>query len=106
MHIGILISSSSEEAISNALRFGLFALDKGDDVTIFLLGNGRRATQKAAAPNSIPEQVRAFTGGAGKVYISSTGIHPAILNTLPNVIVADLEMLYDLIEASEKLVTF
>jgi uncharacterized protein involved in oxidation of intracellular sulfur len=106
MQIGILINSSDDETVWNALRFGIFALEKGDTVTAFFLGKGVPASQKSAAPYNIPQQVQHFIGAAGKVYISRTGLHMHHLNASPQIIVAEMDTLYDLIEASEKIVTF
>ena len=43
--VGIVIYSNDPETVWNALRFGNFALDKGDDVKVFLIRRGVRVTR-------------------------------------------------------------
>jgi len=40
MKLGIIISQTDPETVWNAYRFGVYALEQGDSVKTFLLGQG------------------------------------------------------------------
>ncbi len=106
MKIGIVIYSGDSEAVWNAFRLANFALATGDAVTIFLLGKGVEFRSLDKGVFNITEQVQAFIKNNGKIMACGTcleihGLGPSELYS-----VARLNDLYDIVKASDRLVTF
>lgn len=65
MRILIIVSSNSPELKWNALRFANFALEQGDDVTVFLNGPAVDLIAGESAQFPLAEQARLFTLSEG-----------------------------------------
>ncbi len=65
MHVLITISSSEPEIKWNAVRFGNFLLEQGEDVTIFLNGPGVALTAGESEQYPIGQQAKVFSLNEG-----------------------------------------
>lgn len=65
MQILITLSSNDPEIKWNAVRYGNFLLEKGEDVTIFLNGSGVDLMEGNSAEFPIAEQAKVFTLSEG-----------------------------------------
>lgn len=106
MKIGIVISSNDAETVWNAFQLGNFALDKGDEVRVFLLGKGVECegldTECFMVSTAMQEMIarggridacgtclKLRNAGGGEVYALST-----------------MQDLYDLTRKSDRVLTF
>lgn len=60
MKLGIIIYSNEPETVWNAFRLGVFALNKQDQVKIFLLAKGVECESIDTAKFKVTEQIHAF----------------------------------------------
>jgi uncharacterized protein involved in oxidation of intracellular sulfur len=65
MQVLIVLSSDDPEIKWNAVRFGNFLLNEGDDVTIFLNGPGVDLIQGDSQQFPLAEQAKLFTLSEG-----------------------------------------
>lgn len=68
MQILITISSPEPEIKWNAVRFGNYLLEQGEDVTIFLNGPGVDLLKGDCAQYPIAEQAKVFTLNEGVLH--------------------------------------
>lgn len=68
MQVLITISSTDPEIKWNAVRFGNFLLEQGDDVTIFLNGPGVDLLQGDSEQYPIAQQAKVFTLNEGVLH--------------------------------------
>ncbi len=62
MNVLFIISSSDDETIYNAMRLANVAVQKGDDVSVFMLGKGVLFEQSSSDQFNVMEQVDQFEG--------------------------------------------
>ncbi len=106
MKIGVIISSNDAETIWNAFRFANFAIDKKDDVNIFLVGKGVEYESKSNEQFNIIEQAGKLLDLGGKIFAcgtclkqrNSTGSNLCPLSTMKD--------MYRIVTESDKILTF
>jgi len=66
MELGIIIYSNDPETTWSAFRLGIFSRKQGDNVTVFLLGEGMEVESLSRDKFDITGQIHSFldTGGA------------------------------------------
>ena len=57
-----IISTDDGEAISNAIRLANVAVNKGDEVSVFMLGKGVLYEKSSSEQFNVIEQVNQFQG--------------------------------------------
>lgn len=72
MKLGLVIYSTDAEAVWNAFRLGVFALEQGDQVEAFLLGKGVECERHAAEPFNVREIMQSFVDGGGRILACGT----------------------------------
>jgi len=107
MKLALILSSTQAEKNWNALRLANLAIKKGDDVSIFLLGEGVEYDKFSSEKFNIKSQVGAFLKSE-KASILACGTCMKLrqqegTDTCP---VGGLEDLYTLIEENDKLISF
>ena len=60
MILGIVIYSEDPETVWNAFRFGNFALKKGDNTKVFLMGKAVECESLNTDKFKVTEQIRSF----------------------------------------------
>ena len=62
MNVMFIITSDDGETICNAMRIANIAVDKGDEVSVFMLGKGELFEQRRNEEFNVLEQVSKFEG--------------------------------------------
>ena len=68
MKLGIILYSNDPETVFQAFRLGLYGLNQGDEVNVFLLAKGVECEDLDNEKFSITEQIRNFIDLGGKTY--------------------------------------
>jgi hypothetical protein len=68
MNIGIIIYSEDPEIVWNDFRFRNFALKKGDNTKVFLMGKGVEYESLNTNKINVTEQIRSFIDNGGKTF--------------------------------------
>lgn len=106
MKLGIVIYSVDAETVWNAFRLGVFALKKGDIVQVFLLAGGVECESIVSDKFKVAEQMQSFVSEGGKIHACGTCLkirHSEGSEICP---VSTMSDLYDIIQGSDKVVTF
>ena len=106
MKIGIVIYSTDAETIWNAFRFANFAIEKKDQVNIFLIGKGVEYESKSTEQFNIIEQVEKLLGLEGKIFACGTCLkqrNSAGSNLCP---LSTMKDMYRIVSESDKILTF
>ena len=106
MKLGIVISSNIAETNWNALRLANLALSKGDDVSIFLVGEGVEYEKNSSTQFDISKQVLKFLESNGKIIACSTCMMIRKQDSVKECPAGGLEDLYNLVADSDKVLTF
>ena len=107
MKLGIIISQTCPETNWNALRVANFAIKEGDEVKIFLVGEGVEYEQSGSEKFNIQDQVAEFLKSE-KAHILACGTclksrNQEDTNTCP---MSSMKDLYALVQESDKILTF
>lgn len=107
MKLAIILSTNNVEKNWNAFRLGNLALKKGDDVSVFLIGEGVEYEATSSDQFNIKDQVQKFlSSDKGKVLACETCMilrHQTESETCTAGGIADL---YNLISTFDKVITF
>ncbi len=105
MRIGIVVSSSDPETVWNVFRFANFSLDKGEDVSVFLLGKGVEAEKITHEKFNVREQMEKFAENGGRILACGTCLR--IRNVEAEICpISTMNDLYEIVKDSDKLLTF
>lgn len=106
MKLGIVISSNDAETIWNAFRLGNFALAKKDQISVFLLGKGVECESLDTDAFSITTQMEQLVNGGGQILACGTCLNLRKQESTEYCPISTLENLYQLIQESDKVLTF
>jgi uncharacterized protein involved in oxidation of intracellular sulfur len=106
MKVGIVIYSNDPETVWNAFRFGNFVLASGGSVRVFLIGKGVECHLYNTDKFKVTEQIEAFISGGGKIHACGTCLEIHQLKPPEIFTVATLKDLHDIVQGSDKVVTF
>ena len=106
MKIGIVVYSDDSETVWNAFRFGNFALAMGDEVKVFLMGKGVAADLLDTDKFKVTEQLQAFVNSGGKIFACGTCLEIHQLEASEIYTVSTLNGLYEIVEESDRIITF
>ena len=67
MKLGIIIYSTDAEAVWNAFRLGVFSIDQGDTVKVFLLAKGVECEKFNTDPFNVPAMMQTFANKGGEI---------------------------------------
>lgn len=106
MKLGVVIYSGDAETIWNAFRVANFSLAMGDQVSVFLIGQGVTFEFIGTVRFDASGQAREMLHSGGKLLACGTcleihGIKPAEIYR-----VATLKEIYDIVRESDKVLTF
>ena len=107
MKLAIIISTNNPETSWNALRLANFAIKQGDEVKIFLVGQGVEYEIGNSEKFNIQEQVKEFLLSA-KAQILACGTCLKLRRQEATITcpISTLKDLYSLIQESDKILTF
>jgi len=105
MKLGVIITQTDPETVSNALRLALYSLEQGDEVRIFLSGRGVEIDQidngkfdvKAQAQKVLDAGAQFFACGACLKLRNSEGSEVCPLSTLKDQ--------YEVVRDSDRVIT-
>ncbi len=106
MKIGIIIYSNDSESIWNAFRFGCFALLKGDEVRLFLLGKGVECESLDTDEFKVTELMEDFIDNGGKIFACGGCLELRNSEGSKMCPMSKMKDMYEVITESEKVVTF
>ncbi|MFH1169327.1 MAG: DsrE family protein [Chloroflexota bacterium] len=109
MKLGIVVYSGEPETVWNAFRFGNFAAAMGDEVQVFLLGQGVAAVEPdslSTAAFDVKEHFEAFLASGGQLIACGTCLEIHRIKAPQAVKVGTLKEIYDVVAGSDKVVTF
>ncbi|WP_210534573.1 DsrE family protein [Thermosulfurimonas marina] len=72
MKLGIIITTKEAEKAWNAVRLANFALKAGDEVKVFLMGEGVEAPEIAEGPFNVRKQLEDFLSAGGEILACGT----------------------------------
>jgi len=104
--IGIIISSNDAETCWNALRYANFCLSQKDEVKIFFMGKGVEYQKISTDKFNTGEQVEKLMQSGGKVYACGICIKSRDQEGSELCPISTMKDMYDIVEASDKIVTF
>jgi len=106
MRLGIVVYSNDPETVWNALRFGNFALDEGDEVRVFLLGKGVESESLDTEKFKVTEQMKLFVGKGGEIFACGTCLKIRQAEGSEMCPVSTMRDLYEIVKVSDRIVTF
>jgi uncharacterized protein involved in oxidation of intracellular sulfur len=106
MKLGIIIYSNDPETVWNAFRLGIFALKKSDMVKIFLLAKGVDCESLGTDKFHVTEEMRAFVTSGGEIQACGTCLKIRQSEGSALCPISTMEDLYNIIDESDKVVTF
>ncbi len=106
MKIGIVIYSNDPETVWNAFRFGIFALEEGDEVKVFFLAKGVECESLDTDKFKITEQMQSFLNNGGKIFACGTCLKIRLSEGSGMCPLSTMKELYEIVKESEKIVTF
>lgn len=107
MKLGIIISSTDVETNWNALRLANLAVNKGDEVSIFLVGAGVEYEKTSTDKFDVNKQVEQFlSSGNAKIMACGTCLKLRQQESTESCPISGLEDLYSLVSTVDKILTF
>jgi len=106
MKLALILSSSAAETNWNAFRLANLALSKGDDVSVFLVGEGVEYGKNTSTQFDITKQAQKFLESGGKIIACGTCMAIREQKSGKECPAGGIEDLYNLIADSDKVVTF
>ena len=105
MKIGIVVYSKDSEVVWNAFRFAN-AVPISDEVRIFLIAKGVECESLDTDTFNVTGQIKTFVESGGKVFICGTCLEIRQQKAPEAFAVATLKELYEIVEQSDKVITF
>lgn len=106
LKLGIIISQTDPETVWNAFRFGNFSLNKQHMVRIFLIGKGVESEEIDDKDFNIKEQLGKFVNNGGEIFSCGTCLISRNKKDSPSCPSSNMQKLMDIVEESDKIVSF
>jgi len=106
MKVGIVISQTDPETVWNAFRFANFSIDKGHTVRTFLIGKGVESVEIDDEEFNVIEQVNKYVDNSGKIFACGTCLVSRNKEGSPICPMSTMSDLMELVEKSDKIVSF
>ena len=106
MKLGIVISQTDPETVWNAFRFGNFSLNKGHNVRTFLIGKGVECVEIVNKEFNIIEELNKYIGNKGQIFACGTCLVSRNKEGSPICPMSTMNDLMELVEESDKIVSF
>jgi len=104
--LGVIVYSNDSETVWNAFRPGNFAQAMGDQVSVFLIGKGVEIESLDTDRFNISEQVKMLVDGGGKIFACGTCLELRQMKISDIYMVATLKELYEIVQESDKIISF
>lgn len=107
MKICIIISINKSETIWNAFRLANFALNEGDEVKIFLLGEGVEYEAASSEKFDVKKQIKKILSfDNAQIFACGTCLQSRGMEGTKTCPTSTLKDLHHLIKNSDKIITF
>lgn len=106
MKLGLIIYSNDAETVWNAFRLGVFALQQGDTVKVFLLAKGVEAESLDTDKFKVTEQMQAFADKGGEVLACGTCLKIRQQGSSELCPLSTMQDLYELVRDCDKVLSF
>lgn len=106
MKQGIILYSNDPETVWNAFRFAVFSIKQGDGVKVFLTGAGVEAEGLDTQKYKVTEMMRSFVDAGGKIFTCGTCLKLRSRDGTELCPLSNMKTLHDIIEESDKVLTF
>jgi len=106
LKIGIVLKSSDAETVFNAFRYANYALGQGDTVMVFLLGKGVDLEKISDRKFDAKGQARDFAKAGGKIAACGTCLTMHNLEESALCPISTMADMYQMIAASDRVLTF
>ena len=106
MKLGIVIYTDHAETVWNACRLANFSLNKGDQVSVFLMAKGVEAELLSNEKYDITNLLEKFISLKGQIYACGTCIKVRNKNATELCPMSSMSDLYDIISESDKIISF
>ena len=106
MKVGIVISQTDPETVWNAFRFGNFSLNKGHNVRTFLIGKGVECVEIVHKEFNVIEELNKYVGNEGQIFACGTCLVSRNKEGSPICPMSTMNDLMELVEESDKIVSF
>ena len=106
MKVGIVIYSNDSETVWNAFRFANFTAAMNEEVSVFILAKGVEWETLDTETFKVKEEVQEFLKSEGRIFICGTCLEIHKLKAPETFVVATLKELYDIVEQSDRIITF
>lgn len=106
MKLGIIIYSNDPETVWNAFRFGSFGLKQGNEVKIFLTGRGVEAESIDTEQFNVTEMIKSFVELGGRIFACGTCLKLRSNDGTEFCPLSNMKAMLDIIEESDKVLTF
>lgn len=106
MTLAVIISNNDPESVHNALRLASYSQSVGDIVSLFLLGAGVEIESISNAEFDVLQKARAFHHEGGEILACGTCLERRGLGKSDLYQTATIADLRNLIDRSERVVTF
>ena len=105
MKLAMVIYSNDAEIVWNGFRLGVFAVQQGDTVNVFLLAKGVECESIDTARFRVTEQARKFLDAGGKILACGTCLKLRNNEGSDLCPISTMKDLYELIRDADKVVT-
>lgn len=106
MKLGIVIYANDPETVWNAFRLGVFSCKKSDSVKIFLLAKGVECESLDTEKFCVTDEMKAFVESGGEILACGTCFKIRQSEGSEMCPMSTMEDLYNIINDSDKVVTF
>ena len=106
MKVGIIISQTDPETAWNAFRFGNFSINKAHIFRTFLIWKGFECVEIEDEEFNVVEQINEYVENKGKIFACGTCLVSRNKEGSPICPMSTMNDLMDLVEQSDKIVSF
>jgi len=106
MKTGIVIASNDTEICWNALRYGNFALGKGDEMKVFFMGKGVEHQKVSTEKFNTVDQAEKIMQAGGKIYACGSCVKSREQEASEMCPISTMKDMYDIVKESDKVVMF
>jgi sulfur relay (sulfurtransferase) complex TusBCD TusD component (DsrE family) len=104
--IGIVISSNDPETVWNAFRFANFSCQKGDSVSVFLLGKGVESQTLKDKSFDVVGMMESYVSHGGRIFTCGTCLKSRKAGGTELCPISTMADMYAIVNQSDKLLTF
>ena len=106
MNIGIVISQTDPETVWNAFRFANFSLDKEHVVRTFLIGKGVECVEIVSDEFPVIDEINKYVESKGEIFACGTCLVSRNKEGTPICPMSSMKDLMDIVEKSDRILTF